>query len=121
MIPQSFIRSFVPWVRVCLKLVWAAYMLTTSLYCLLAFFPYTYYALIKSPVYEWMPWFAQHHGNLYWLALLAALGAYYKRVKLPFLAVVLAGLGALGIYISLHPLLSTMTGGGAAYKWGMAV
>ena len=31
-----------------LKLIWGAYLVLTSIYCLLAFLPYTYFALINS-------------------------------------------------------------------------
>ena len=63
------------WTATFLKLIWGAYLVLTSIYCLLAFLPYTYFALIKSPAYAWMPWFAHHHGLLYWPALLAAFTA----------------------------------------------
>ena len=39
------------WVNLLLKLSWGTYLLLTSLYCLLAFLPYTYCALIKAPPY----------------------------------------------------------------------
>ena len=60
------------WTATFLKLIWGIYLVLTSIYCLLAFLPYTYFALIKAPAYSWMPWFAHHHRPLYWLALLAA-------------------------------------------------
>ena len=46
------------------RLLWGASLVLTSVYCLLAFLPYTYFELIKSPAYEWMPWLARHQGNL---------------------------------------------------------
>ena len=54
------------------RLVWGASLVLTSVYCLLAFLPYTYFELIKSPAYEWMPWFARHQGLIY-LGTLAVL------------------------------------------------
>ena len=60
------------WAATFLKLIWGIFLVLTSIYCLLAFLPYTYFALIKAPAYSWMPWFAHHHRPLYWLALLAA-------------------------------------------------
>ena len=36
---------------VTMRILWGAYLLLTSFYCLLAFLPYTYYALIKAPCY----------------------------------------------------------------------
>jgi hypothetical protein len=63
------IRNLRPWLFTALKLLWGIYLLLTSFYCLLAFLPYTYFALIKAPPYDWMPWFAHHQAALYFLAL----------------------------------------------------
>jgi hypothetical protein len=38
-------------------LIWGLYLVLASIYCLLAFLPDTYFALIKAPAYAWMPWF----------------------------------------------------------------
>ncbi|HEV7674642.1 MAG TPA: sulfatase-like hydrolase/transferase [Candidatus Angelobacter sp.] len=109
------------WWRAGLKLLWTAYMLLTSLYCLLAFFPYTYYALIKSPVYTWMPWFAHQHVLLYWVALLALAAAIYKEKKwLWYAAVIIAPLTVAGIYITARPFLSELHTNVAAYRWSVA-
>jgi len=47
------------------------YFLLISLYCLLAFLPYTYAAFIKTPPYAWMPFLVRHQAGLYWMALAA--------------------------------------------------
>lgn len=109
------------WWRAALKLVWATYMLLTSFYCLLAFFPYTYYALIKSPVYVWMPWVANHQALLYWLALGAAAATYYqeKRWRL-YASVVFAPLAAVGIFITARPFLPNLNSNAQAYWWSVA-
>jgi hypothetical protein len=117
----TLIRSWKIWACECLKLLWAAYALLTSIYCLLAFFPYTYYALIKSPVYDWMPWFALHHALLYWFALLAATVGYWSSLRRTRFALVIPGvLCASGIAITVHPFLSTLDGGMTAYQWSIA-
>src|SRR5437763_15281428 len=67
------------WTSSLLKLAWGAYLLLTSPYCLLAFLPYTYFALIKAPAYPWMPWFAQHHTLLYWATLPGAAVASSRK------------------------------------------
>ena len=41
-----------------LRLVSGIDFVLTSIYCLLAFLPYTFFFLIKAPPYSWMPWFA---------------------------------------------------------------
>ncbi len=103
-----------------LKAFWGGFLLLTSLYCLLAFLPYTYSALIKAPPYDWIPWFAGHHAALYWLAFAAALLAYWpvrqSRIKL-----VLFGLQAgAGLYISVRPLLGSLHSDWTAYAAGLA-
>jgi len=96
-------------------------MLSTSLYCLLAFFPYTYYALIKSPAYAWMPWFAHQHAYLYWLALFSLAAAYYKTKKWTLYAVlVFAPLTIAGIFITAKPFLVNLQSDVTAYGWSVA-
>jgi hypothetical protein len=109
------------WWRAALKLLWAAYMLLTSFYCLLAFFPYTYYALIKSPAYEWMPWFAHQHARIYWLVLLGVAAAYYKdKKRLLYAAVIFGPLAIAGIFITARPFLPGLSSDAAAYAWSVA-
>jgi Sulfatase len=104
-----------------LKLMWATYMLLTSFYCLLAFFPYTYYALIKSPAYAWMPWFAHQHARLYWLALFGLACAYYKDKKwMLYAALVFAPLTVVGIFITARPFLPDLHSNTTAYTWSVA-
>jgi arylsulfatase A-like enzyme len=103
------------------QLLWTAYLLLTSVYCLLAFFPYTYYALIKSPVYEWIPWFARQHAHLYWLALLAAVVGYHKRIRPRWLATAtLAALALIGVFLGIRPILVTVGSGSGAYACSVA-
>lgn len=110
-----------------LRLVAGTYFVLTSLYCLLAFLPYTYCAFIKAPPYPWMPWFAHHQAALYWVAvaagLLAANGssllADWKNRNAPFLAgVCLLCVG--GIYLTRWPFLPGLQDNRAAYWWSLA-
>ena len=66
------------WLATLLKLMWGSYLVLTSLYCLLAYLPYTFYALIKAPPYEWMLWFVHHHVTLYLVMAAAAAKAYWQ-------------------------------------------
>jgi hypothetical protein len=104
-----------------LKIVAGAYFVVTSLYCLLAFLPYTFCAFIKTPPYAWMPWLAHHQAALYWVAIAAAMAAGG-----PLLALRgkrrLAGAGLLavgGVYVTLFPFLSRLESNGAAYVWSL--
>jgi hypothetical protein len=113
------------WLFAILKLVWGIYLVLTSIYCLLAFLPYTYFALIKAPPYEWMPWFAHHQAVLYWIALLAVAITQVTWSRQPTerrgpVALVLGILALAGVYLSARPFLSTIQSNWAAYKWSLA-
>ena len=107
------------WLRLCanilLKVCWGTFLLLTSLYCLLAFLPYTYCALIKAPPYEWMPWFAQHHALLYWLAWTGALAAFWRKGKKRWHGAMFAVLAVPGVYLALRPLLPALQSDRTAY------
>lgn len=64
-----------------LKLYLGGFLLLTSLFCLLAYIPYTYFFLIKEPPYGWLIGFAQYHSWFYWSATAAAAFAYWPYRK----------------------------------------
>ncbi len=102
-----------------MRAVWGAFLLFTSVYCLLAFQPFTYAALIKAPPYDWLPWFVRHHSGLYWIALAASLWAYgpilKNRTKLA-----LFGLQAgVGLYILAQPFLGAAQPDWPTYAWSL--
>jgi hypothetical protein len=103
-------------------MVWGVYLLLTSIYCLVAFLPYTYFEIIKGPPYQWIPWFAHHQSVLYWIALLsAALAAQLhssgkgRRSYISLFAIfVLAG-----IYVTARPFLPSIQNNWTAYQWSL--
>lgn len=101
--------------KILLKVGWGAFLLLTSLYCLLAFLPYTYCALIKAPPYAWMPWFVQHHALLYWLAWAAALAGFWPQGKNRWHAALFAALAVPGVYLALRPFLPALQSDRSAY------
>ena len=103
------------WFTAILKMFFGAYFALTSLYCLLAFLPYTYYSLIKSPAYAWMPWFARHHDLLFWVAVLAAAVAYRPLKKSAVYFACFGVLGCLGIFLAVRPFLSVLESNRTAY------
>ena len=107
------------WVSAFLKLIWGAYLVLTSIYCLLAFLPYTYVALIKSPAYAWMPWFAHHQAALYLLGLMAAAASVWPAWKTREGALLFASLALAGIYLTAKPFLPTLQNNWAAYCWSL--
>jgi predicted AlkP superfamily pyrophosphatase or phosphodiesterase len=102
------------------RLIWGVYLLLTSIYCLLAFLPYTFFALIKAPPYEWLRWFAHYHGMLY-LATLIPVAIVLLRRRTDFKAVAaLSILGAVGGYLTARPFLPHLHNDSAAYVWSLA-
>src|SRR5215467_9486199 len=102
------------WISTLSKLAWGVYLLLTSIYCLLAFLPYTYFALIKAPAYAWMPWFAHHQASLYWV-ILAGVGttSWEKPSKYKiFLPLVLYG-----VFLSFRPFLPGLQNRWPTYVW----
>src|SRR5215467_11166609 len=108
-----------------LRLVAGFYFLLTSLYCLLAFLPYTYCAFIKAPPYSWMPWFVQHQAALYWVAatsgvLSILIGQPSPAKKVNRRSVLSAGTAiAVGFYLSAHPFLPRLQNDRASYVWSL--
>ena len=113
------------WINTLLRLASGAYFVVTSLYCLLAFLPYTFYFLIKAPAYNWMPWFAHHQPALYWLAAAALLAANWERLAGSKYRnwrrlIALTALLTPGVVVSFHPFLSSLDNNAAAYRWSIA-
>jgi len=107
------------WLHTLLKLLWGIYLILTSVYCLLAFLPYTYIALIKAPPYDWMPLFVQHHALLYFVALVGvALADWHEKRDFVFYAV-FGGLAVAGGSMALRPVLPGLHNDSAAYVWSL--
>jgi arylsulfatase A-like enzyme len=110
------------WLNTLLKIVSGTYFALTSLYCLLAFLPYTFCAFIKTPPYAWMPWLAHHQAALYWLAIAGALfsGSPWQDWKRNESSAVAIGLlVAAGAYVTLRPFLPVLQSDNAAYYWSL--
>jgi len=108
-----------------LRILAGTYFVLTSLYCMLAYLPYTYTAFIKAPPYPWMPWFAHHQALLFWLAsiawILGGLGKIYPkysrespRARLPFLWTLL-----MGPYVTVYPFLPGLQSDRTAFWWSI--
>jgi len=107
-----------------LRVVVGAYFVFTSLYCLLAYLPYTFYFLIKAPAYAWMPWFVHHQAALFWVTAASIVfanwrvrEAWSRRDRRFLIGVGL--LTAAGIYLSLRPFLPSVQDDRAAYWWAL--
>jgi arylsulfatase A-like enzyme len=110
------------WLNTLLKAVSGTYFVVTSLYCLLAFLPYTFVAFIRTPPYAWMPWLAHHQAALYWVAIAATLAAdrpSRAQVAGKGFMVGVGLLGAAGVYVTLRPFLPGLENNSAAYAWSL--
>jgi hypothetical protein len=107
------------WLNTLLKAVSGTYFVLTSLYCLLAFLPYTFCAFIKTPPYAWMPWLAHHQAALYWCALAAALISAWPWQKGHPTWIGIALLFGAGVYLTLRPFLPGLENNSAAYAWSL--
>jgi hypothetical protein len=108
------------WFEAILKIFFGAYFTLTSVYCLLAFLPYTYYAMIKSPAYSWIPAFARHHALLFWPAWAAAAVAYHSRRKRVSYFVGCGVLASVGVFLSVRPFLADLESNRIAYFGSVA-
>ena len=103
-----------------LKLAAGTYFVLTSLYCLLAFLPYTFCAFIKTPPYAWMPWLAHHQAALYWPAVIAALiPAWPLSTRGKRWVPALGLLAVAGVYVTARPFLTNLQSNNAAYFWSL--
>jgi len=110
------------WANTILRLFTGIYFVLTSLYCLLAFLPYTFYFLIKAPAYSWMPWFVHHQAALFWIAAVSALVAGGNALvtwNWRFIALVIA-FAVAGTYVTLRPFLAALENNQAAFWWSIA-
>lgn len=107
------------WLSTLSKLVWGIYLILTSVYCLLAFLPYTYVALIKEPPYPWMPWFASHHAVLYLLALAGIAATQWPQKRKLGFVMLFGGLTVAGVGLLVRPFMPALQDNQAAYWWSL--
>jgi len=116
-----------PAINALLKFAAGTYFLLVSLYCLLAYLPYTFCAFIKTPPYSWMPWLAHHQALLYWLSVIALVAAtgperWFSEGSIGVRRWGFAGTGLLaagGTYLTFRPFLPSLQDNTAAFVWGL--
>jgi Sulfatase len=112
------------WINTLLRLAAGAYFALTSVYCLLAFLPYTYCGFVKAPPYAWMPLFVNHQAVTYWTALAAVTIANWRHASWAskdkrLMAGLMLGTLA-GLYLTFRPFLPGLRDDQAAYRWSLA-
>ncbi|MEK6303578.1 MAG: sulfatase-like hydrolase/transferase [Acidobacteriota bacterium] len=95
----------------------------TSIYCLLAYIPFTYQWVINCTLVTWLPVFADFHRFIYWgvgAALVLTLGPELRSRKTRKLA---AGfvicLTAAGVVVLLFPLLPQLRNDEQSFYWSL--
>jgi hypothetical protein len=107
------------------RLLIVLFFLLTSIYCLLAWIPFTYQQVVKGGLLPSLTVFVKWHSQIYWamLALAAAtLLSDVSRRKTRWLAVTfLAAHGAAGFWLQGHPLLAGLHNELRSFYWSLVM
>ncbi|HEY6328761.1 MAG TPA: hypothetical protein VI756_05450, partial [Blastocatellia bacterium] len=101
---------------------YAMFLILTSVYCVLAFNPFTYADIVRFSIFSWLPSLIRLHPLLYW-TVFAALSMSLrrdlleKRTRLFTAGFILFGLLA-GVRLSIRPLLSNLSNDGSSLILG---
>jgi Sulfatase len=89
------------------RILVVTYVILTAAYCLLAYIPFTYHQVVVGALLPWLSAFATFHSYFYWPAFAAAgltLPWHTRKTRLGSIAFMVV-YGAIGILLSLNPLL----------------
>lgn len=117
------------WFQSALRCASGLAFVAASVYCLLAYLPYTYFALIKFPAYAWMPWFAGHFGGIYlcavalWVgaSLFEAPGSHASQIGWARIFWKCSPAVLFGVYLLWRPVLRDIDNSAASYLWGLTL
>ena len=112
------------WFAVAARVCFAALMLLTSVYCLLAYIPDTYFAFIQAPFQPWVVELIRLHAYIY-CALLAALSgallAEYRFGRARRMAIeFIAFQAAVAVYFLMKRPFSHLTNSSMSFVWAVA-
>lgn len=127
-ITKDFSRALLPFAgrvpMVIARLCFCAFFLVTSVYCLLAYIPFTYQWVISFPLVGWLPAFVKFHPYLYLLVLgltAATLARDVRRAETRRLAGgFLIVHAAVGIWLLFRPVLAGIQNDGASFVLSLA-
>ncbi len=103
-----------------LKFFWGGCALLASLYCLLAYLPYTYFAFIKASPYPALVWFVRHHAALYLAATLASGIAFWQHRRRWWFVGTISAQSALAVGLFVHPVLPALQNDSSSLIWSIA-
>lgn len=102
------------------RLIFAAFCFITSLYCVIAFVPFTYQQIIEFQVVSWTSVFARFHPWLYWVAFACAAWTLcddYRPGTRALVVAVLAAGAAAGVALAVFPLLTGLGNEPVSLVW----
>ncbi len=108
------------WTTTILKLYWGAYFIVASLYCFLAFTPFTYLFVIVNPPYPWISQFARYSAPLLWFAVAASIFSRWPRIWKGMPRVMTVAELSLALIATIHNPISHIQNNVAAFAWGVA-
>ena len=94
------------------RAVFTGYCLLTSVYCMLAFLPFTYQQVIEFKVVGWTGDFAQWHPWLFWIAFVCVAWTLDDEFRPGMRTIVVGFLASgvvAGVVLALRPLLAGIT------------
>ncbi len=107
------------WTITLLKLYWGTYYILASLYCFLAFTPFTYLFVIVNPPYRWIATFAHYNALLLWFAVGASVLSRWTQRSDRVPRVLWAAEFSLALIVSIHSPISHIQNNVTALAWGV--
>jgi len=105
------------------RLLVVLFVLLTSIYCLLAWIPFTYQQVVKGGLLPALTVFVKWHPQIYWVVFALAAGtllADLRRPRTRWLGITfLAVHCATGFWLSAHPLLSGLHNELRSFFWSL--
>ena len=105
------------------RLLVVLFILLTSIYCLLAWIPFTYQQVVKGGLLPALTMFVKWHPQIYWAILTLAAGTLLPDVRRPktrWLAVTfLAAHSAAGFWLQGNPLLAGLHNELRSFYWSL--
>jgi hypothetical protein len=115
----SFGKSMKAWTNTLLKLCWGSYFILASLYCFLAFIPFTYLFVIVNPPYRWMVVFAHYNVVLLWLAVGAFVLSLRRQITAGMGRAMAIAVAGLAVILSIHNPISHIQNSMGALVWSV--
>ena len=106
------------------RLLLVLFFLLTSIYCLLAWIPFTYQQIVKGGLLPALTVFVMWHSKIYWAALALAAATLARDLRRPGTRVpaigFLAAHAAAGAWLVEHPLLAGLHNEIRSFYWSLA-